>query len=199
MRKIDPEKQLAKRRQILDAAMICFAKQGFHATSTAQICTQAGMSPGNLFHYFPTKDSIICAIAELDRAETLATLSVLDAADDIVIGLQNVARQVILASSEPTYGALSIEIAAEAARNPIVAAMFEESDKIARSQISKLLARGIERGQIDATLDLNGAAAWLMALLEGGIGRAAMGANFDMATHLTTLQQMILRFLRPPV
>ncbi|WP_230391141.1 TetR/AcrR family transcriptional regulator [Burkholderia cenocepacia] len=63
MRKIDPERVEAKRRQILDAAIDCFARDGFHATSTAAICKAAGMSPGNLFHYFPTKAAIIEAIA----------------------------------------------------------------------------------------------------------------------------------------
>lgn len=53
------EKQQRKRRQILDAAMHCFIEKGFHSTSTAEICKAAGMSPGNLFHYYPNKYAII--------------------------------------------------------------------------------------------------------------------------------------------
>lgn len=49
------EKQRAKKKQIIAAAIRCFVEKGFHATSTAEICKAAGMSPGNLFHYYPTK------------------------------------------------------------------------------------------------------------------------------------------------
>ena len=59
MRKIDPARQHERRRQILAAAAECFAEHGFHATSTAQICARAGMSPGNLFHYYASKAEII--------------------------------------------------------------------------------------------------------------------------------------------
>ena len=73
------EKQQRKRRQILDAAMHCFIEKGFHSTSTAEICKAAGMSPGNLFHYYPTKYAIIEAIAELDEDDHKAILSIGDA------------------------------------------------------------------------------------------------------------------------
>ena len=55
MRTPNPEKQEARRRQIMEAAIGCFGKKGFHGTSTNEICAAAGMSPGNLFHYFPSK------------------------------------------------------------------------------------------------------------------------------------------------
>ena len=66
MRKIDPARQQERRRQILAAAAECFAENGFHATSTAQICARAGMSPGNLFHYYASKAEIIEALIASD-------------------------------------------------------------------------------------------------------------------------------------
>ncbi len=62
MRKIDPLKQQERRSHILAAAADCFAEQGFHSTSTAQICARAGMSPGNLFHYYGSKAEIIAEV-----------------------------------------------------------------------------------------------------------------------------------------
>lgn len=197
MRKIDPAKQQAKRQQILEAAVICFAKQGFHATSTAQICAQAGMSPGNLFHYFPTKDAIIQAIAELDRGETAAAMARLAAHDDVVVGLQALALEALLAASDPSYAAISIEVAAEAARNPVVAALFAANDAVAHAQISALLAQGVARGHVDGGLDLGQTASWLLALVEGGVGRAAIDREFDAHASHATLSLIIERFLRP--
>jgi AcrR family transcriptional regulator len=47
---------------ILDAALATFAKMGFEQTTTADICTRAGVSNGALFHHFPTKDAIAEAL-----------------------------------------------------------------------------------------------------------------------------------------
>jgi TetR/AcrR family transcriptional regulator, repressor for uid operon len=197
MRTIDPAKQQAKRQQIIEAAIFCFAKQGFHATSTAQICAQAGMSPGNVFHYFPTKDAIIQAIAELDRLETGKALAALSEATNVIQGLQALAKDVLLAASDPAYAAISIEIAAEATRNKAVAALFATNDQITRATLVAALQRGVTQGQVDASLDLSQTAAWLIALLEGGVGRAALDADFDLATNQATLCNMIDRLLRP--
>jgi TetR/AcrR family transcriptional regulator, repressor for uid operon len=197
MRKIDPVKQQAKRQQIVDAAIVCFAKAGFHATSTAQICAQAGMSPGNLFHYFPTKDAIVVAIAQEDRRETASALAELANAPSLIEGLKALAKQLLVLASDPAYSAINIEIAAEATRNPAVGALFAANDKAARMDLVLLLERGVAQGQIEKDLDLPNTASWLVALLEGGVGRAALDPGFDVAAHHAILCTIIERFLKP--
>ena len=58
-----------RRDEILEAAQRCFVRSGFHQTSMQEICAEAGMSAGNLYRYFPSKEAIIAGIAERDRAE----------------------------------------------------------------------------------------------------------------------------------
>ena len=58
----------ARREQILATALGLFATQGFDATSTKQIAKEAGIAEGLIFHYFPTKASLLAAILE-DRLE----------------------------------------------------------------------------------------------------------------------------------
>jgi AcrR family transcriptional regulator len=58
----------ARREQILKTALTLFAAQGFDATSTRQIAKVAGIAEGLIFHYFPTKASLLTAILE-DRLE----------------------------------------------------------------------------------------------------------------------------------
>ena len=41
-----------KRRQILDAAIRVFARQGFHATRVSDIADEAGVAYGLVYHYF---------------------------------------------------------------------------------------------------------------------------------------------------
>jgi len=70
MRRANVQLQADRRDEILVAAQACFARAGFHQTSMQEICSEAQMSPGNLYRYFRSKEDIIAAIAERDRAET---------------------------------------------------------------------------------------------------------------------------------
>jgi TetR/AcrR family transcriptional regulator, repressor for uid operon len=198
VRKIDPERQHAKRKQIVEAAIECFARRGFHATTTAEICAAAGMSPGNLFHYFDSKDAIIQAIAEEDQRETAAMFAQLDAADNVLDALLEMAEGAMTLASDQVYARISIEIAAEATRNPKITAMFVVNEGQTKAALVALLARGIDRGQIDRTLDPILAATWLIALLDGAIGRAVMDPTFDPKAHAPMLRLLITRFLSPP-
>jgi len=48
-----------KRRLILDNSLKLFVHKGYAATTTRDIAKRAGISAGLLFHYFPTKETIL--------------------------------------------------------------------------------------------------------------------------------------------
>jgi AcrR family transcriptional regulator len=48
-----------KRRQILDAAIHVFARQGFHSTRVSDIADEAGVAYGLVYHYFRSKDEVL--------------------------------------------------------------------------------------------------------------------------------------------
>src|SRR5690348_16421182 len=48
-----------KRRQILDAAVKVFARQGFYACRVSDIADEAGVAYGLVYHYFSSKDEIL--------------------------------------------------------------------------------------------------------------------------------------------
>ncbi|OGU53959.1 MAG: hypothetical protein A2V66_08535 [Ignavibacteria bacterium RBG_13_36_8] len=52
------------RRQILESALILFAKKGFHGTSMSDIANEAGVSKGLAYNYFKSKREIAQAIFE---------------------------------------------------------------------------------------------------------------------------------------
>ena len=47
-----------RRRQILDAAVRVFARQGFHTCRVSDIADEAGVAYGLVYHYFDSKDEI---------------------------------------------------------------------------------------------------------------------------------------------
>jgi AcrR family transcriptional regulator len=62
MPKVDDAHFAARRRQILDAAAACFAREGFHRTSMQDIVRESGVSAGLVYRYFTGKDDMIAAI-----------------------------------------------------------------------------------------------------------------------------------------
>lgn len=70
-----------KRRQILDAAIRVFARQGFHSTRVSDIADEAGVAYGLVYHYFSSKEEVLnelfterwslllAAIEQADRSE----------------------------------------------------------------------------------------------------------------------------------
>lgn len=67
---------------IIEAALICAAKRGLHQTSTHHIAEVAGVSVGNLYHYFEDKDAIF---QEMYRREI----------DDIIALLQGLLPELV--------------------------------------------------------------------------------------------------------
>jgi len=73
-----------RRRQILDAAIRVFARQGFHACRVSDIAREAGVAYGLVYHYFDSKEQILnelfverwslllAAIEEVDAREVPA-------------------------------------------------------------------------------------------------------------------------------
>lgn len=59
-----PQRATARRAQILEAARVLFNAQGTAGVSTNHIAAAAGVSPGNLYYWFPDKRTIIRALFE---------------------------------------------------------------------------------------------------------------------------------------
>jgi TetR/AcrR family transcriptional regulator, fatty acid metabolism regulator protein len=69
-----------RRRQILDAAVRVFARQGYHSCRVSDIADEAGVAYGLVYHYFRSKDEVmnelfterwsllLAAINEADRS-----------------------------------------------------------------------------------------------------------------------------------
>lgn len=52
-------KNLGERERLLEICFDCFCRNGLEGTSTKMLAEACGMSSGNIFHYFATKDEII--------------------------------------------------------------------------------------------------------------------------------------------
>lgn len=197
MRKVDPEKHAARRRLILDAAIACFSLKGFHGTSTAEICAEAGMSPGNLFHYFPTKHTIIAAIVEEERQETAEIFRTLAEADDQFAALLGFMDAVLDLAGNPTYSSLALEIAAEAMRDERIGTLVATNDAELQAALASLLRQAANRKQVDPGVEPEGAARWIAAMIDGIFSRVAVDPGFKPSAERAMMRLLLTRFLRP--
>ncbi len=63
-----------KRRQILDAAIECFATTGYHAVSISDLAKHAGVSKGLMYNYFSSKDELLKTIFHEVMTEMMGLL-----------------------------------------------------------------------------------------------------------------------------
>ena len=71
-----------KRRNILDAAIMVFARQGFHSTRVSDIADEAGVAYGLVYHYFNSKDEVLNELFSERWSLLLAAIGEADASSE---------------------------------------------------------------------------------------------------------------------
>lgn len=196
MRKIDPERHEAQRRRIVEAAAACFARKGFHQTRTAEICAEAGMSAGNLFHYFPNKQAIVSAIVDEEARTTAEYLQAAGKAEDVVGEVLAFMDLVLDLAADPNFASLALEISAEAMRDDQIAEQVVRNGAAMQAAMRNLLVEAAARGQIDPTLDPSDAALWIFVLVDGVFARVSVDPMFRPADQAKMLRLLVSRFLK---
>src|SRR4051812_47940885 len=77
------------RDDILDAAGELFTTLGYTGTSTRTIAEAGGVRPASLYHYFNTKDDILCALLSQTVTPTLMIIDHLSAAEPVLTAAEH--------------------------------------------------------------------------------------------------------------
>jgi TetR/AcrR family transcriptional repressor of uid operon len=197
VRKIDPVRHEEKREEILAAAERCFARSGFHRATIAQICDEAGISPGHLYHYFASKEAIIGAIASAGLEYTKARFAEITEDRDPIRTLVSEFER--LKALNKTKSGVLIDVLAEAARDPQIGQILRDTSEEMRRLLTDFLRRGQARGQIDPNLDADMASAMLISMIDSLKTLSIRAPNIDPQRSADVLDEMITRFLSPPI
>ena len=194
MRRANVQLQADRRFEILRAAQTCFARSGFHQTSMQEICIEAGMSPGNLYRYFRSKEEIIAGIAERDRADAAEQFAAVGKGD-FFDGLAALAQHHLVERSAEEV-ALCAEIMAESRRNPAVARIYQDMEVDVRARFIALLRSAAERGEI-RDIDFDGTVTVLFALADGLSWRRAVEPSFNAEAVMPIVLGVVRQLLNP--
>ena len=196
MPKLKPEELAARRMEIIEAARACFLRSGFHQTTTDEICHEASITPGGLYHYFDSKDELIAAVVERS-AETATEFmrGVIAEADDTASAFRQVADFFVDAMQDTDIDngtRLEIEIWAEALKSDKLAATGRSAWKLRQDWLEALVQRGIDDGVYNAeVVEAKAMASLLMAIYIGlRVGRLLGGETFDTPGAMRSLFMM---------
>lgn len=138
------------RESILAAAEACFARQGYDATSVAEICQRAGVSKGAFFHYFPTKQAIFLELLERWLAELGERLMALrtdaPSVPEGLISMAAMAQQVFEMARERLL--IFLEFLNKAARDPQVWEATISPYRRYRTFFTEIIETGIAEGSL---------------------------------------------------
>ena len=196
MPKLKPDTQRARREAILDAAERCFARSGFHRCTMQEICKEAGISPGALYVYFASKESLIAGLAERDRAEFQSRFADLATAPDFLQALSVIGEQYFV--DEPAEKRLMcVEIGVESTRNPQVGETFRAVDSFVNDSFASLFQRLAAEGRIAPELDVATIAKVFAVIGDGMIWRRAVDPDFDGRALMPAIVMLVGKLLNP--
>src|SRR3954468_12048956 len=147
MPQVPAEPSLDRRAQILDAAIICFAKRGFHQTSMHDISAEAGVSVGLIYRYFANKEAVIAAMADRHKHAIQDMLERARQAPTLVESRTILFTAHCCESSPKVLSAFVVDLYAEASRSPNIADLVRDVLETAMDGVTDLIARSPEAKQ----------------------------------------------------
>jgi len=143
---------MSRKDDILDAAVILFAKNGYFATPTSAVAKKAGVAEGLIFHHFKNKAGILTHIfAELSEVYLLEIETLIKKAETGLDALLAVVRfHFAFAKNESTkFKVLSRDLPADfTSPDSEAGKLMAEHMTIALNQVKKCIDRGRNDGSI---------------------------------------------------
>jgi TetR/AcrR family transcriptional regulator, repressor for uid operon len=133
-----------RRSQILEAALVCFGKRGFHQTSMHDISAEAGISVGLIYRYFENKEAVISAMADRHKKEIGEVLERAGQAPTLLESLEILFTAHCCENEPRLVSAFVVDLYAEASRNPRVADLVRDVLNTAMDGVTELISRAPE-------------------------------------------------------
>lgn len=194
MPRITAARASAQRERVLDAALTCFAREGFHAATMQDIVAESGLSPGAIYGYFKGKTDVVMAIASERHAMERRRMEHALAASDLDTSLARLTEAFVLGLRDPLerkWRRLAVQLWAESLSNPRLKREALAGVTQAIEVLSPMIGKAQREGRWPAHLDPDSAARVLIAILQGISLQLAWDNSIDIARFASTLRIMI--------
>lgn len=193
-----PSVKTERRQQILQAAMSCFSRKGYHPTTMDDIAAELPFSKGLLYYYFKTKRDLFLAIlAKWIDTTTKDWETMLSPGEDAATQIYKcLAYGVELVTRSRDLARVEFEFYGELGRDDVVSDAFRTLFGELRAQIKAVIEAGIDSGEL-RSLDTDALAAILLGVFEGLAVQAMVEPNgFDWSIVSETLWEVVMQGIR---
>ncbi|HET8994282.1 MAG TPA: helix-turn-helix domain-containing protein [Rhodococcus sp. (in: high G+C Gram-positive bacteria)] len=204
MPRVSEAHRVARRAEIIDAALRCFIRAGYQRTSMADIITESGLSAGAIYGYFGGKQELLVAVADFvlsDRQTTLATGGAFAGAQSpggIAAGIMRNLAERLHSLAGDDHGTAILQVWAEATIDP-------EIRDLAHSVIGRLLDSvtaalvawaesdpdALPAGTTDPQAWAAGYAPVVLGVVQGFIVQQSLLDNFDVDAYIRATAEML--------
>src|SRR6266513_991922 len=181
--------------QILDAALVCFAKRGFHQTSMHDISAEAGISVGLIYRYFANKETVISAMADRHKKEIQEVLERARQAPTLLESLEILFTAHCCENSPKVLSACVVDLYAEASRNPEVAKLVRDVLQTSMDGVTDLTALSPEGKNAGGGLTPNELSEMIFAVARGKLMRDVLKTQKMTEAERRTRQLEVTRRL----
>jgi AcrR family transcriptional regulator len=194
---IAPDHGEDRRRQILRAAMACFARRGFHPTTMNDISAEAQISVGLIYRYFDSKDAVITFMVDEHLQELRAVLEEARRTPTLFEALEIISARHCEEQSESFHLALVADLFAEAARNERVRVAVRDVSQFFIESVADLIASSDESATSKSGVSPRTAAEIIVDSTRGMMMRSIADSSTLTASQIRERQLAMLRTLWP--
>ena len=193
MPKLKPETLEKRRRQILEAALTCFARDGYHLATMDDVVREAGLSKGSLYTYFDSKKALFLTLLETMLGDT-GLPAILENEPYGGEAKPEDALKAMLAFTRsahyPAYASLLMTAWEESPRDEEVRAALASIYTRLRELLIRLIRRSVQAGAF-RPVDVQATANIFMSVFDGLMVQAMLDpAAVDFCTVAATLQSV---------
>ncbi len=184
----------ARRSQIIDAASLCFSRDGLHGTTMQDIIRQSGLSAGAIYRYFAGKEEIIEAIADQRHAREQEAIG--NAAREADPG-RSLARLLqhffgsLRDAREQERRRLGIQLWAEALHNERLRAVVRRGVEEPRKMLAAIATDAQRRGMLRRDVPADAVARAFIALFQGVILQQAWDKGAEINPYLAAVEAIL--------
>ena len=184
-----------RREQILRAAMVCFAKRGFHQTTMHDLSTEAGISVGLIYRYFENKEAVIAAMAKEHKKDLQEMLGRARSAPTLLDSLEILFTAHCCEDAPQVHSAFVVDLFAEAGRHPDIANLVRDILETSMAGVTDVIARSPEMRDAPHGLAPREIAELIFATARGAMMRDVLDHSYIPAAKRRERQLAVVRQL----
>ena len=188
------KKDKPKYKQIIDAAVIVIAENGYHQAQVSKIAKQAGVADGTIYLYFKNKEDILISVFQEKMGVFVSKLEQIISRDlnaQTKLGLMIESHFELLASDIHLAIVTQLELRQS---NYEIRMKINNVLREYLKLMDKILIKGMEDGEFDAEMDIRLARQMVFGTMDETITTWVMNDHkYDLVELAPQVQRLLLK------